>query len=108
MQPAKLCLWYALTSEISGCRQRLEAAHEETGICGPRAAAETSAGAPGRPGSAGRGDSRAARWAALDAAGSRPAAQGLQQHAGAEDPGLVTETESEDEEGEGFGGLFAD
>ena len=63
------------------------------------------------PPSMARGDSRAARWAALDAASSAPAAaqqgsgQGL--YPAIEDPDIVTETESEDEEA-GFGGLFAE
>jgi len=34
--------------------------------------------------------------------------QGLAQHAEAEDLDIITDTESEDGEGEAFGGLFAD
>ena len=47
--------------------------------------------------------SRAARWAALDAASSAPA---VSQHTAEEHPDIVTETESED--GEGLGGLFTE
>ncbi len=61
-------------------------------------------------GSAGRSESRAARWAALDAAGSAPALRGFEdlEHVEAEDPDIVTETESEDEEDDFTGGLFAE
>ena len=60
-----------------------------------------------------QGDSRAARWAALDAAALAPAA--AQQGPGQglcpviEDPDIVTETESENEDEEaGFSALFAE
>ena len=88
---------------MASCRQG-------TGLA---AGAATSAGAlTGSPSTAQR-DSRAARWAALDAASSAPAApqpgsgQGL--YPAIEDPDIVTETESENEDDEeGFSGLFAE
>ena len=102
------------------CRQRLGSAQRDTASCRqnavlPAAGAATSVGIlPGSPSMAQR-DSRAARWAALDAASSAPAepqpgsGQGL--YPAIEDPDIVTETESEnegDEDEEGFSGLFAE
>ena len=102
------------------CRQRLGSAQRDTASCRQgaglaAAGAATSAGVlTGSPSTA-QQDSRAARWAALDAAASAPAAsqqgsgQGL--YPAIEDPDIVTETESEnegDEEEEGFSGLFAE
>lgn len=75
------------------------AAHQESASC---SAGGTSAGALNALGS------RAARWAALDAASSAPAVQSPAQHLGAEDLDIITDTESEDSEGEAFGGIFAD
>ena len=102
------------------CRQRLGSTQRDTASCRQGSAlaaggAATSAGVlTGSPSTTQR-DSRAARWAALDAASSAPAApqqgsgQGL--YPAIEDPDIVTETESEnegDEEEEGFSGLFAE
>ena len=102
------------------CRQRLGSTQRDTASCRQgaglaAAGAATSVGMLTGPPSAAQRNSRAARWAALDAASSAPAAaqqgpgQGL--YPAIEDPDIVTETDSEnegDEEEGGFSGLFAE
>lgn len=100
------------------CRQRLDSAQNDASSCRQGAAqgsegALASSGALNARAGAPRCDSRAARWATLDAASSAAAPQGLghgQGPHGAEevDADIVTETESEDEGGLGFNGLFAE